>query len=77
MLKLDRFSCSQKIWLKQDPPVLPYFGSASYLYQRMPMELHVSPPMWQSYINMILNCLESRSYSEAIMNDLLLFTPSK
>ena len=22
MLKLDRFSCSQKIWLKQDPPVL-------------------------------------------------------
>ena len=21
MLKLDRFSCSQKIWLKQDPPV--------------------------------------------------------
>ena len=21
MLKPDRFSCSQKIWLKQDPPV--------------------------------------------------------
>ena len=21
MLKLDRFSCSQKIWLKRDPPV--------------------------------------------------------
>ena len=26
---------------------LPYFGSASYLYQRMPMELNVSPPIWQ------------------------------
>ena len=57
--------------------ILPYFGSASYLYQRMPMGLNVSPPIWQSYINMILNCLESRKYCEAIMDDLLLFTPSK
>ena len=24
MLKPDRFSCSQKIWLKQDPPVSDY-----------------------------------------------------
>ena len=28
-------------------------------------------------INTILNCLESRKYCEAIMDDLLLFTPSK
>ena len=27
--------------------------------------------------NMILNCLESRKYCEAIMDDLLLFMPSK
>ena len=46
-------------------------------YQRMPMGCNVSPPIWQSYINMILNCLESRKYCEAIMDDLLLFTPSK
>ena len=57
--------------------ILPYFGSASYLYQRMPMGLNVSPPIWQSYINTILNCLENRKYCEAIMDDLLLFTPSK
>ena len=57
--------------------ILPYFGSASYLHQRMPMGLNVSPPIWQSYINTILNCLESRKYCEAIMDDLLLFTPSK
>ena len=25
--------------------ILPYFGSASYLYQRMPMGLNVSPPI--------------------------------
>ena len=43
----------------------------------MPMGLNVSPPIWQSYINTILNCLESRKYCEAIMDDLLLFTPSK
>ena len=57
--------------------ILPYFGSASYLYQRMPLGLNVSPPIWQSYMNTILNCLESRKYCEAIMDDLMLFTPSK
>ena len=57
--------------------ILPYFGSASHLYQRMPMGLNISPPVWQSYINAILNCLSSRKYCEAIMDDLLLFLPTK
>ena len=30
--------------------ILPYFSSASYLYQRMPMGLNISPSIWQSYI---------------------------
>ena len=34
--------------------ILPYFGSTSYLYQRMPMGLNISPSIWQSYINAIL-----------------------
>ena len=38
---------------------------------------NVSPPIWQTYINTILNCLESRRHCEAIVDDLLLFTPSK
>ena len=33
--------------------------------------------MWQSYINAILDCLQSKKYCEAIMDDLILFTPSK
>ena len=37
----------------------PYFGSDSYLYQGMPMELNISPSIWQSYINVILDCLQS------------------
>ena len=57
--------------------ILPYFGSVSLLYQRMPMGLNISPSIWQSYVNAILNCLQSRKYCEAIMDDLLLFTLSK
>ena len=57
--------------------IFPYFGSSSYLYQRMPMGLNISPSMWQSYINAILDCLQSKNYCEAIMDDLILFTPSK
>ena len=41
------------------------------------MGFNVSPPIWQTYINTILNSLQSRKYCEAIMDDLLLFTPSK
>ena len=43
----------------------------------MPMGLNISPAVWQSYINAILSCLSSRKYCEAIMDDLLLFTPNK
>ena len=57
--------------------ILPYFSSSSYLYQRMPMGLNISSPIWQSYINAILDCLQSRKYCKAIMDGILLFTPSK
>ena len=57
--------------------ILPYFGSSSYLYQRMPMGLNISPSIRQSYINANLDCLQSRKYCEVIMDYLLLFTPSK
>ena len=43
----------------------------------MPMRLNISPFIWQSYINASLNCLQSKKYCEAFMEDLLLFTPSK
>ena len=57
--------------------ILPYFDSSSYLYQRMPMGLNISPSIWQSYINAILDCLQSKKFSKAIMDDLILFTPLK
>ena len=57
--------------------ILPYFGSAPYLYQWVPMGLNVSPPIWQTYINDIFNSLQSRKYCGAIIDDLLLFMPGK
>ena len=57
--------------------ILPYFGSTSYQYQRMPMGLNISPSIWQSYINTKVDCLHSRKYCEVIMDDHLLFTHSK
>ena len=41
------------------------------------MGLNITPSIWQSYINAILECLQSRKHCEAIMDNLLLFTPSK
>ena len=41
------------------------------------MGLNISPSIWQSYINAILDCLQSKKYCEAIMDGLILFTPSK
>ena len=63
--------------LKRYCGILPYFGSTSYLYQRMPMGLNISPSIWQSYINAILDFLQNIKYCKEIMDDLLLFTPSK
>ena len=53
--------------------ILPYFGSASYLYERMPMGLNISPSIWQSCINAILGCLQSRKHCKVIMENLLLY----
>ena len=36
----------------------------------MPMGLNISPSIWQSHINAILECLQSRKHCEAIMGDL-------
>ena len=42
--------------------ILSYFGSTSYLYQRMPIRLNISPLIRKSYINAISECLQSRNY---------------
>ena len=46
--------------LKRYCRILAYFGSASYLYQRMPIGLNILPSIWQLYINTIFDYLRSR-----------------
>ena len=71
------FTKSIRKFKKDIAEYLHTFGSASYLYQGIPMGLNISPSIWQSYINTILDCMHSRKYCEAFLDDLLLFTPSK
>ena len=78
---LDLRDTFHPLRLSEDPnkyySILPYLRSASYISQRMPMGLNISPSIWQSNINAILECLQSRKYCEAIIDNLLLFTPSE
>ena len=58
--------------------ILPYFGSAFIFISEDAYGIKCFPTnMADMYINTILNSLQSRKYCEAIMDDLLLFTPSK
>ena len=41
------------------------------------MGLNISPSIWQSHINTILDCLQCKKYCKAIMDDLLLFIPTR
>ena len=62
---LDLKDAFLSLWLSEDSKrycgILPYFDSASYLYQRMPMGLNISPSIWQLYINAILECLQCKN----------------
>ena len=57
--------------------ILPYFGSASIYISKNAHGIKYPPSIWQSYINAILECLESKKHCKVIMDDLLLFTPMK
>ena len=50
------------------------FWCVPYLYQIMPLGLNTSPAIWQSLLNAILDCLQSREYCKAIVDDLVLLT---
>ena len=38
------YKCNSRLFTNQE--ILPYFGSASYLYQRMPMGLNMPLAIW-------------------------------
>ena len=51
--------------------ITPYCGSDTYLYQRLPMGLKVSPAIWQAFINKVLGPIPNRQRHIAIMDDCL------
>ena len=48
--------------------ITPYYGSDTYLYQRLGMGLSVLPAIWQTFINKILE-IPDRKHFLAIMDD--------
>ena len=55
--------------------ITPYYGSDSYLYQRLGMGLSVSPAIWQNFIQKVLQEIPNhRKNHLAIMDDCLVFS---
>ena len=56
----------------------PYYGSDSYLYQRLGMGLSVSPAIWQNFIQKVLQEIPNyRKNNLAIMDDCLVHSKKK
>ena len=52
--------------------ILPYFGSPHYRYEVLPKELSISPQVWFTYTENLLERTPNRQSYIAIMDDLLL-----
>ena len=52
--------------------ITPYFGSPTYVYQRLGMGLSVSPAIWQNFITTVLAELPNKEHHIAIMDDCLI-----
>ena len=52
--------------------ILPYFGSPHYRYEVLPKELSISPQVWFTYTENLLERTPNKQSYIAIMDDLLL-----
>ena len=52
--------------------IIPYFGNAHYRYEVLPMRLSISPQVWITYIENLLEGIFNRQSYIAIMDDLML-----
>ena len=58
--------------------ITPYYGSDTYLYQRLGMGLSVSPAIWQNFIQKVLSEIPNhRKNHLAIMDDCLVHSKKK
>ena len=66
----DSLSLTDKV--KEFCGILPYFGSAHYRYEVLPMGLSIGPQVWITYIENLLEGIPNRQSYIAIMDDLML-----
>ena len=53
--------------------ITPYYGSSTYIYQRLGMGLSVSPAIWQNFIQTVLEEIPNyRKHYLAIMDDIMI-----
>ena len=52
--------------------ILPYFGSSHYRYEVLPMGLSISPQVWITYIENLLEGIPNIQSYIAIMDDLMM-----
>ena len=71
-LKDGFHSLSLRDKAKEFCSILPYFGSAHYRYEILPMSLSISPQVWITYIENLLEGIPNRQSHIAIMDDLML-----
>ena len=58
--------------------ITPYYGSDTYLYQRLDMGLSVSPAVWQNFIQKVLSGIPNhRKHHLAIMDDCLVHSKKR
>ena len=57
--------------------ITSYYGSDAYLYQRLGMGLNVSPAIWQTFINKVLDAIVDRKQFLAIMNHCMIHSKRK
>ena len=57
--------------------ITPYYGSPTYIYQRLGMGLSISPSLFMHFITQVLDQIEYRKHFIAIMDDVLIHSKRK
>ena len=57
--------------------ITPYYGSRTYIYQRLGMGLNVTSAIWQNFINRVLDEIPDRKHHLAITDDCLTHSKRK
>ena len=57
--------------------ITPYYGSPTYIYQRLEMGLSISPSLFMHFITQVLDQIEYQKHFIAIMDDVLIHSKRK